>query len=83
MKEITEEQLKMEYLKLANAYTSQKDVATKKEEIRKDVQLLLDVLGFHVKNQSINESSTSYFVIADDIDRGIITKKLLSKINKL
>lgn len=83
MKQMTEEELKFEYLKLANAYAKQKDVTSSKEEIRKDIQLLLDVLGFHIKNSSISESSTSEFVIDDEIDRLRITKKLLSKINKL
>lgn len=83
MKQMTEEELKFEYLKLANAYATQKDITSKKEEIRKDIQLLLDVLGFHIKNSSISESSTSEFVIDDEIDRLRITKKLLSKINKL
>lgn len=81
--QITEDQLKMEYLKLANAYTKQRDVSSNKEELRKDINLLLEVLGFHIKNSSISESSTSEFVIDDEINRGIITKKLLSKISKL
>lgn len=75
--------LKGEYLRLANAYSVQKDAETKKENIRKDIDLLLDVLGHHTVTKGYSETSDVKYIIDDDIDRKIVTQKLLSKIKQL
>ena len=81
--EETKMDLKQEYLRLADAYTIQQNIDIKKENNRKDIELLLDVLGCHTTTTGYNESSSIEYTIPDNIDRGIITKKLLSKIELL
>lgn len=75
--------LKEEYMKLANAYSAQRDFETRKENIRKDVKLLLDVLEHHTVTKGYSETSEVKYIIDDEIDRQIIAKKLLDKIKRL
>lgn len=75
--------IKQEYMKLANAYSKQVSIESTKENIRKDIELLLDVLGHHTITKGYSETSDVKYVIDDEIDRARISKKLLTKINKL
>ena len=72
-----------EYVRLAKAYTTQQSIEIQKENNRKDIELLLDVLGCHTTITGYSESSSIEYTVPDSIDRGIITEKLLSKIKLL
>ena len=81
--EETKINIDQEYIRLAKAYTAHQNIEIQKENTRKDIELLLDVLGCHTTTTGYNESSSIEYTIPDNIDRGIITKKLLSKIELL
>ena len=72
-----------QYMELANACAVQRNKEISKENIRKDIELLLDVLGNHTTSSGYSETTSYDFVVSDENVRGIITNKLLDKIKKL
>jgi len=83
MMESIEIDLKEQYVKMANAYSKQKSLQEKREDNRKDIDLLMEVLGHHTVSKSASEETTCEFIIFDHKDRNIIINKLLSKIELL